>query len=515
MRRSSFPPYLVVGQGQLLGFPEADESPLTVEALAAALTDDFAIEFGPPSVVHGADLDTFDRRLGAAGFSLHHLSDPAGQQLVLIPPGAHAPLTMPVTNAHWPALVTALPAGAVRDELAPLVTIRALMVLDERDHRIRHGELRNEDQKILARLQLIEQAADAPAWLSVNPLRGYGGDTRRAVRLLTAAGFPPIRPVQVALTRNDTGVRQVRIERSAPAITLLVAAWSEHLAVMRANLPGVLDDVDTEFLHDFRVALRRTRSILKLGRAALPKDVSDRWEPDLKWLGDLTTPVRDLDVYELGLPEMAGWLKAAGPADLQTFAVQLRRHRSAARRTLVRGLRSARFRNVLSGWADVLADLAGPPPGQASGLTVGELANRSIGRAYRRVVRGGADIDQGTPAEALHSLRKRCKELRYALELFAPISDRAARKRVVADLKDLQDVLGRFQDADVQKQTLYRFAEQMREAHAPTKALLAMGELVSHLDADQQRARGEFDRAFARFSRPAGRTRIRLLRVGR
>ena len=66
---------------------------------------------------------------------------------------------------------------------------------------------------------------------------------------------------------------------------------------MRDNLPGTIGDVDTEFLHDVRVAVRRTRSLLKLGRPALPAHVREAWEPQFKWLGDLTTPVRDLDVY--------------------------------------------------------------------------------------------------------------------------------------------------------------------------------------------------------------------------
>jgi CHAD domain-containing protein len=365
---------------------------------------------------------------------------------------------------------------------------------------------------------LIEQATGAsaaPARLSVHPLRGYGGEARRAVRLLVAAGLRPVRPDRDDSARGDTGMRQAPIDRSAPATTLLVAELSAYLDAMRANIPGMLDDVDTEFLHDFRVAVRRTRSTLKLGRPALPEGVRDQWEPALKWLSGLTTPVRDLDVYELDLPVMAGWLVAADPADLQPFAVQLRRRRSVARRGLVRGLRSARFQRMLSDWEDELSDLAQSPPGQATRLTAGELASRSIGRAYGRVMRGGAAIKPGTPPEALHSLRKRCKELRYALELFAPVSDDAARKRTVADLKILQDVLGRFQDADVQRQTLYGFAEEMRAAHAPIKALLAMGELVAHLDADQQRAREGFDRAFARFSRPSGRRRMRLLTAGR
>ena len=45
---------------------------------------------------------------------------------------------------------------------------------------------------------------------------------------------------------------------------------------MTENLPGLLDDIDTEFLHDFRVAVRRTRSTLKLGRPALPAEVRTR-----------------------------------------------------------------------------------------------------------------------------------------------------------------------------------------------------------------------------------------------
>jgi len=140
----------------------------------------------------------------------------------------------------------------------------------------------------------------------------------------------------------------------------------------------------------------------------------------------------------------------------------------------------------------------------------GELADRSISRAYRRVARGGALIGAGSPAGDLHELRKKCKELRYALEVFSPLVDQAARKRAVADLKDLQDVLGRFQDCEVQRRALRGFAEEMITAASTTAdpatagAMLAMGELIGHLDVEQDRARREFDVAFARFGRPSG-----------
>ena len=228
--------------------------PITSEAVAAALLDEFSVRFGPSSVIRDADLDTFDRRLDAAGFSLHHLSDSVDQRLVLTSPGADVPLTMPITTVRWPALVIDLPPGAMREALAPVASIRALMVLDEQTRRIRHGEVCNEDQKIVARLELVEEGPDAmaaPARLGVRPLRGYGGEARRAYASSSRPDF--VRSGRFAMARSATPLRCGRSRstgQSVPATALLVTEWSAYLAAMRDNLPGVLDDVDTEFLHD-------------------------------------------------------------------------------------------------------------------------------------------------------------------------------------------------------------------------------------------------------------------------
>jgi CHAD domain-containing protein len=89
------------------------------------------------------------------------------------------------------------------------------------------------------------------------------------------------------------------------------------------------------------------------------------------------------------------------------------------------------------------------------------------------------------------------------LEVFAPLIDQTARKQAVADLKGLQDVLGRFQDAEVQRRAMRGFAEEMMSQGTTAQAVLAMGELIGHLDMEQDRARHEFDAAFARFERPS------------
>src|SRR3954452_13288490 len=462
-------------------------TPLDVDALVAALAKGFTVGRGARQRLHRTGLDTFDRRLRAAGLSLQHVVQGGHARLVLDRnDSASAATTTPAPAAmSWPAFADALPEGAVRDAVAPVSDIRALMVVSDQRRQVRRLELRNEDAKLVVRVSVEDQT------VTVEPLRGYADEARRAHRLLTRAGLRPVDPVEAVLTDETTDASHTagttdRRDRSAPAAGLLAAELAEFHATLRATLTGLLDDVDTEFLHDFRVAVRRTRATLKLGRAALPAEMRERWEGEFKWLGDLTTPVRDLDVYLLELPGPARWLFGADAADLRPFATHVRKRRTAERRALVRGLRSVRYRRLDADWEQALARLAheatqpeGPVPG------AGELADSQITRAYRRVARQGAAISADSPAEDLHTLRKRCKELRYALEVYAPVIDASSRKAAISDLKSLQDVLGRFQDSEVQRQSLREFAQVMMQDGTSAEAVLAMGELVGHLDAEQ------------------------------
>ena len=54
-----------------------------------------------------------------------------------------------------------------------------------------------------------------------------------------------------------------------PAGEAAAAILLRLLDTIDANVAGVLADIDTEFLHDLRVSVRRTRSALKLFGDAL------------------------------------------------------------------------------------------------------------------------------------------------------------------------------------------------------------------------------------------------------
>ena len=119
-------------------------------------------------------------------------------------------------------------------------------------------------------------------------------------------------------------------------------------------------------------------------------------------------------------------------------------------------------------------------------------------------------IDDDSPAEDYHELRKKGKELRYLLELFgAPLYPAEVVKPMIKTLKVLQDVLGRHQDREVQVATLRSLRDEVASAPGGAPALMAMGVLVERLGEDERAARGEFADTFAEFAAKAQRALVK------
>ena len=313
----------------------------------------------------------------------------------------------------------------------------------------------------------------------------------------------------LGLQPPESGV-EAGITAGMPACAAVARLLLRLFDTVELNVGGVLRDIDIEFLHDFRVAVRRTRSAIKLLGEVLPDDLARQYSAEFKWLGDVTTPTRDLDVHLLGFDATAGRLVAASPEDLEPLRGYLARRRAREFRRLAAALRGPRFRAITDDWRKALLkirDADGPTT-----PTAAELARSTTGRAFRRIAALGAAITPDSPPESLHDLRKRAKEFRYLLEFFAPLHDPAAYRKALGDLKQLQDCLGEFQDSQVQREEIHALADAMlAERAAPAGTLLAMGEIAANLAAGQAEARADFARRFARFTSPAARHRIQAL----
>jgi CHAD domain-containing protein len=483
-----------------------------VEVVEAALAPKFSLGVGPEETVSHTWLDTFDWRLHAAGITLEFIDD--GPLIMQFPDGGR--LRAPQTKVKWPAQPHVLPVGPVRDALTPLAGLRALLPVVTVRCVARESRVLNADEKTVARL-LTESVDGGTSELRIEPLRGYDAAGDRIARLLARVdGLTALTttPYGQALThasrRPDDGSSAAPpLRPEMPATVAVAQMLARFAATIDETVPGTIAAIDTEFLHDLRVAVRRTRSILKLAGDVLPADLTERFQREFKWLGDLTTPVRDLDVYLLEIDAMAARLAAADPHDLDPFRTFLVRHRAAERRRLVRGLRSRRFGQLISEWRGALAQVVADTDG---GPTVAGLARQRVERAYGDAVRRGKRINADSPSDDVHALRKRCKELRYLLEVFRPLCAPAPHRRLVTELKALQDTLGDFQDGEVQREAIREFAGlMMAQGAAPPETVLAMGELAAQLDVHQQNARAALAGRLEPFLAAENRTLVKAL----
>jgi CHAD domain-containing protein len=295
---------------------------------------------------------------------------------------------------------------------------------------------------------------------------------------------------------------RVCLEGVTRADAAAVAIARRLLDVIETNLPGTLDDVDSEFLHDLRVAVRRTRALQRELAAVFPPEPLRVFRDGFRELQAMTGPTRDLDVQLLEFDDLAARLPDDTGGDVVPLRRLLEEQLRAARAAMVRELRAGSTRALLDNWSDFLDELVDSDPAQRPDAErpIAEVAGERIAAVYRRMVRMGRKIGDDSPAEALHDLRKKGKELRYLLEFFASLYPPEVIKPMVSSLKGLQDVLGRFQDREVQADRLRSLGDEVATLEGGAPALMAMGVLVRELAADQAAARAAFTASFEAFS---------------
>jgi CHAD domain-containing protein len=460
--------------------------------------------------------DTFDGRLHRAGLALVD----GGSRFALVDAASYAEQA----GADHPRglrrlLVADLPDGPLRARLAPLVEMRALTPVVRVRSRLLAVDVLDDEGKIVVRVQAEEPAVAVAggagralrARLHVAGVRGYDAEFERVVALLTGelglrAAPRPVHHDAVRATGGRLGgvssKLKIALEPGTRADAAAVAILRRLASTIEDNLPGTLADVDSEFLHDLRVAVRRSRALQRELRGVFPPEPLRAFRDGFRELQLLTGPTRDLDVQLLEFADLTAALPAAGARDVAPLRALLEARLASERATMVRGLRSERTAALLRNWSDLLDGLGALPEHDRpdAARPVADVAGERIEKVYRRMVRMGGAIGDDSPHEALHDLRKKGKELRYLLEFFAALYPAEVVKPMVATLKGLQDVLGRFQDREVQAGALRALGDEIAVAEGGAAALMAMGVLVQRLAAEQDAARAQFAASFGRFA---------------
>ncbi len=335
-------------------------------AAAADVLRAAGFEVDPPRVSYRVLLDTFDGRLHAAGLRLELRAEPDAA-LVLIDGNGAPPARLAWRSVlRWPA---DLPAGPFRARVADLTEERALLPLVTITSHVSEARRLDRRGKVVARAEVHEQvAADGDVvaeWLvEVTGVVGHDDERERSLTRLAAVGMESV-DADVATAaataaghdlRGRTSSPTVPLKRREPALDGFRRVLANLADTIDDNLLGTIDDVDVEFLHELRVAVRRTRSVLAEGKGVLPADVRRRYRESFGWLGQITGAARDLDVYVIGWDDYTAPLSTVNRGSLDRVLAELEKRRRAAHAELARALRSDECGELLDSWRAWLTD---------------------------------------------------------------------------------------------------------------------------------------------------------------
>ncbi|MGZ4971016.1 MAG: CHAD domain-containing protein [Methylobacter sp.] len=410
--------------------------------------------------------------------------------------------------------------GKIRDTLAPLLEMRALLPVCALDYETYHLNIINKDEKTILRL-LIEEYGQFAGRVFLQPLRGYDKAVDQIVEILTAtlgliATNKPILPAALQFQgrkpKDYSSKLNINLDPDMRADIAGKYIYSHLLKAIKANEQGTIADTDSEFLHDFRVAVRRTRAGLSQIKGILPTNTSAYYADFFSWLGQVTGPTRDLDVYLLSFEQYKNSLPVSIREDINPLYDFLLAKQQKAQKELAKKLQSNKYLSTLAEWEQYLKEPSYKKPlEQNAKLTIKKLADRRIWKVFTRVLEEGEAITDLSPSESLHDLRKSCKKLRYLMEFFQSLYPEQEIKCLIKSLKGLQEVLGDFQDYAVQEHNLKLFSEEMMALNIHANTFLAMGVLVQDLDAHRCRARKDFASRFEEFKQEENRSAFKLL----
>lgn len=229
------------------------------------------------------------------------------------------------------------------------------------------------------------------------------------------------------------------------------------------EIPGVQLGRDIEAIHRMRVASRRLATGLDVFKPCLPKKKSKVWRDEVRKVTIALGKARDLDIQIAQLTKLYNdQLEAVFKPGYNRLLLRLKQDRTKAQKKVnktVFKLNESQALEEMILWfektlePDLLTD-AYPP-------STYQTAYQSISNALNTFLKHQDFIASDADSDKLHAMRIAGKRLRYTLEIFAPLYADDLKPFILV-MKDIQDLLGEFHDADVWVSWLPKFVEKER-----------------------------------------------------
>jgi len=481
--------------------------------LLASFQNNFYVKVQAETANYRVFYDTFDWRLHNNG-SVLEVHEEGESRRIYWRAEKGGDLKIQLGLGQVPQLASDLAESEFRRQLQSVISVREL--IPRIRIKIKHLPLvvLDKNKKVVVRISLDEywyfpSKARAGAVLckriTIKPVKAYENEFNQVIEFLNPLQLSEAQNSIMKLALAESGINTTEysnkldliLDAEIPAEQALKEILLRLLDIMQLNSAGSIRGRDTEFMHDYRVSIRKTRSALTQINKVLPQDIISKYNKFFSGLGKLTNPVRDLDVFQIKLESYQRNLSKAAQKHLQPLRYYIARSRAEAQKKFIHTLKSAEYRQSIKQWREYLQDpVPTSPPLENTNKSICVLADELVWNMYQLALEEGNAITDDTEAEALHELRKTCKKLRYLMEFFQSIYPADKICELIQALKGLQDNLGEYNDLHVHRSILKEFIQQSSDAETNEACKL----VIKFLKKRQIKTRRSFADRYASFS---------------
>lgn len=214
---------------------------------------------------------------------------------------------------------------------------------------------------------------------------------------------------------------------------------------------------DVEALHQFRVNIRKTRSLLQSIDGIFDKTINDRFIKDLKLIASSTNQKRDMDVFK-------EYLDTLDEIEAEEILEILENEEDYHGSDVNKMLQSEEYARITQEWNVVIKDEDGFFRGQNGDLPLKKIGAISLAKRLSKMKKKLSILDESTELHFFHSVRIEFKRLRYLSEFFSQFFSTKSVENTMIVSKKMQSLFGTLQDRDVANEILFSFEKEDRFA---------------------------------------------------
>ncbi|NHZ86558.1 MAG: CHAD domain-containing protein [Planctomycetia bacterium] len=235
-----------------------------------------------------------------------------------------------------------------------------------------------------------------------------------------------------------------------------------RFTTMYSHIDGVIENVEIEPIHQFRVASRRFRAVLKVFSTLFPHRNTENIISEIEAIVALAGKARDLDVQVLFLEKYILTIPPQERKGVALFLLKRRVLREQLQADIIDQFQSFKYSSVFDDFHILInSDNVGPdfsysritgdktPSDLKLPVQAVRVVHKAVSDCVRKLQIISERFSETVDYKMIHKMRIALKNLRYTIEIPAEfLRDKYSQHLI--NIKYLQDCLGEIHDEDVQ-----------------------------------------------------------------